>query len=75
MSVVEGTLAATGSGACWLSLVILSTKVLKVLFAAVKQRGNIFAGFDPQPGVLTEFDQILKNLDTQGAIEENMLFR
>jgi len=73
MSVVEGTLAATGSG---VAAIAGDTKYkgTEGLFAAVKQRGNIFAGFDPQPGVLTEFDQILKNLDTQGAIEENMLF-
>ena len=73
MSVVEGTLAATGSG---VAAIAGDTKYkgTEGLFAAVKQRGNIFAGFAPAAGVLTEFDQILKNLDTQGAIEENMLF-
>ncbi len=69
MSVVEGTLAAAGSGA-----LAAGKKGTEGLFAAVKSRGNIFAGFAPAAGVLTEFDQILKNLDTQGAIEENMLF-
>ena len=41
------------------------------LFAAIQERGNVQTGFTPN---LTEFDAILKNLDTQGAIEENMLF-
>jgi len=43
------------------------------LFAAIQARGNVETGFTAANG-LTEFDAILKNLDTQGAIEENMLF-
>jgi len=43
------------------------------LFAAIEDRGNVETGFTAANG-LTEFDAILKNLDTQGAIEENMLF-
>ena len=43
------------------------------LFAAITSRGNVEVGFTAAAG-LTEFDAILKNLDTQGAIEENMLF-
>ena len=43
------------------------------LFAAIQARGNVETGFTAAQG-LTEFDAILKNLDTQGAIEENMLF-
>ncbi len=43
------------------------------LFAAIQARGNIMAGFSAGTG-LSDFDQVLKNLDTQGAIEENMLF-
>ncbi len=43
------------------------------LFAAIQDRGNVETGFTAATG-LTEFDNILKNLDTQGAIEENMLF-
>ena len=43
------------------------------LFAAVTARGNIMAGFSGGTGI-SDFDQVLKNLDTQGAIEENMLF-
>lgn len=43
------------------------------LFAAINERGNVNVGFTATDG-LDDFDQILKNLDTQGAIEENMLF-
>tara|TARA_R110002074_G_scaffold117152_1_gene249038 strand:+ start:2648 stop:4108 length:1461 start_codon:yes stop_codon:yes gene_type:complete len=43
------------------------------LFAAINERGNIETGFTAANG-LAEFDNILKNLDSQGAIEENMLF-
>jgi len=43
------------------------------LFAAIEDRGNVNTGFTAAAG-LDAFDAILKNLDTQGAIEENMLF-
>ena len=43
------------------------------LFQAIQTRGNIMSGFSAGTGI-SDFDQILKNLDTQGAIEENMLF-
>ena len=43
------------------------------LFSAIQARGNVEVGFTAAAG-LDEFDAILKNLDTQGAIEENMLF-
>ena len=48
------------------------------LFAAIETRGNVYSGFAgaaaPGSGALGDFDEILKNLDKQGAIEENMLF-
>jgi len=65
MAVVEGELATNSA------LTSLSIKGTQGLFAAVKERGNIVADFS---GSLTDFDTILKNLDTQGAIEENMIF-
>ena len=73
MSVVEGTLAANGSGVAAIAGDV-KYKGTEGLFAAVKSRGNIYSGFAPAAGDLTDFDEILKNLDTQGAIEENMLF-
>ena len=66
MSVVEGELA-TGAASGF------GYKGTEGLFAAVKNRGNVNVGFTAATG-LAAFDQILKNLDTQGAIEENMLF-
>ena len=48
------------------------------LFQAIENRGNVYQGFAgaaaPGSGALGDFDEILKNLDKQGAIEENMLF-
>ena len=48
------------------------------LFDAIEDRGNIYSGFAgaaaPGSGALGDFDEILKQLDKQGAIEENMLF-
>jgi hypothetical protein len=47
------------------------------LFAAIENRGNIyndFAGTGTGTGAVADFDAILKQLDKQGAIEENMLF-
>jgi len=48
------------------------------LFAAIEDRGNVYSGFAgaaaPGSGALGDFDEILKQLDKQGAIEENMLF-
>jgi hypothetical protein len=70
MSVVEGELAsATGAG----SAAANGNKGTEGLFAAIESRGNVYTGFDASTG-LADFDTILKNLDTQGAIEENMLF-
>ena len=48
-------------------------QVQKVYLLLFRARGNVEVGFTAAAG-LDEFDAILKNLDTQGAIEENMLF-
>ena len=66
MSMVEGELNAS-------ALNPLTQPGTQGLFAAIQARGNVETGFTAAQG-LTEFDAILKNLDTQGAIEENMLF-
>jgi hypothetical protein len=75
MVVVEGELAATGSAAAASGV---NKKGTQGLFSAIQERGNTIDNFsyDPAGGVdtLADFDAILKNLDTQGAIEENMLF-
>jgi len=65
MSMIESE-KATGAAAA-------SAKGTEGLFAAIEDRGNVNVGFTAAAG-LNAFDDILKNLDTQGAIEENMLF-
>ena len=65
MAMIEGE-KATGAAAA-------SAKGTEGLFAAIDDRGNVNVGFTAAAG-LDAFDDILKNLDTQGAIEENMLF-
>jgi hypothetical protein len=68
MAVVEGELADPTSQAA-----AALYKGTQGLFAAIEERGNKSVGFSAATG-LADFDNILKNLDTQGAIEENMLF-
>ncbi len=84
MAMVEGELA---SGAGGVSFAAQSANVPSFtaaggnavahgsegLFAAISARGNVFSGFAGATGI-SDFDSVLKNLDTQGAIEENMLF-
>ena len=69
MSVIEGEKAGAGSAA-----ETAGFKGTEGLFAAIQARGNVESGFNAAAAQLTEFDNILRNLDTQGAIEENMLF-
>ena len=72
MSMVEGELAAAGSGAAG----VTGIGGTEGLFAAIEDRGHVTAGVDGNTATedLADFDEILKKLDTQGAIEENMLF-
>ena len=82
MSMVEGELAAAGGGFTANGAAVPGFTAAagasvahgsQGLFAAIQARGNIMAGFSGGTGI-GDFDQVLKNLDTQGAIEENMLF-
>jgi len=68
MSVIEGELKGATS--------TVSVKGTQGLFSAIDERGNTVTGFTAANAgdQLATFDNILKNLDTQGAIEENMLF-
>jgi hypothetical protein len=72
MSMVEGELAAANSGASTVTGIGGS----EGLFAAIEDRGHVTAGVDGNTAAedLADFDEILKKLDTQGAIEENMIF-
>jgi len=64
---------AVGGGA-----ITSNVKGSEGLFEAIEARGNVYSGFAgaaaPGSGALGDFDEILKQLDKQGAIEENMLF-
>ena len=70
MAVIEGE-TATNSG-----LTAAGIEGTEGLFAAIKDRGHYTAGVDGSSAAedLSDFDEILKKLDKQGAIEENVLF-
>ena len=83
MAMVEGELATgTGilaaAGDTLFNATSAPVKGTQGLFSAIEDRGlvwNDFAGAAaPGAGALGDFDAILKQLDKQGAIEENMLF-
>jgi len=82
MAMVEGELMTNGDQAFGGAGAVAGTqqgiKGTEGLFAAIESRGNVYSGFAgaaaPGSGALGDFDEILKNLDKQGAIEENMLF-
>ena len=80
MSMVEGEQAIAGDGFTaqvanvpGFATAGINAHGTQGLFAAIQARGNVFTGFSAGTGI-SDFDQVLKNLDTQGAIEENMLF-
>ena len=83
MAMVEGELAAAGSGFVAQQALVpgftaagagaINAHGTEGLFAAITARGNVMTGYSGATGI-SDFDQVLKNLDTQGAIEENMLF-
>jgi len=83
MAMVESELAAAAAGQNFAASVAnipggfntagITAHGSQGLFAAIQARGNIMSGFSGGSGI-SDFDQVLKNLDTQGAIEENMLF-
>jgi len=81
MAMVEGELASGAGGVSFAAQAAnvpgfsatINAHGSQGLFAAITARGNVFSGFAGATGI-SDFDQVLKNLDTQGAIEENMLF-
>jgi len=90
MTCVEGVKAAAGSGVTAADYTGGATQFTsdgttgvapigtQGLFDAIETRGNVWQNFAgaaaPGAGALGDFDAILKQLDKQGAIEENMLF-
>ena len=81
MAMVEGELASGAGGVSFAAQAAnvpgfsatINAHGSEGLFAAISARGNVFSGFAGATGI-SDFDSVLKNLDTQGAIEENMLF-
>ena len=72
MTCIEGELTATSAGTTTPLGAISGTEGL---FAAVENRGNVTTGgFGSATDALGTFDLILKRFDSQGAIEENMMF-
>jgi len=78
MALVEGEKVPTGYTPNMPNQTTVKLKGTEGLFAAIEERGNVYQGFAgaaaPGSGAMGDFDEILKNLDKQGAIEENMLF-
>ena len=83
MAMVEGELNTNAADATGTVGAILGANSgTEGLFAAITARGNVYQNYANGSGTsgagqrsaLGDFDEILKNLDKQGAIEENMLF-
>ena len=71
MAMVEAEKGGSGAGSAGAAVF----DGMEGLFAAIESRGIQYSGtdFDGAAG-LSEFDDLLAELDKQGAIEENMLF-
>jgi len=67
MTMIEAEKAATSSGVLGLTGNLKGTEGL---FAAITERGNITT----ELAALVDFDNVLKEFDKNGAIEENMMF-
>jgi hypothetical protein len=71
MSMIEAVPAETASGAIATTGAV-GNKGSEGMFYVIGNRGNVFSGGNPT--ALSDFDEIIKRLDKQGAIEENVLF-
>jgi len=78
MAMVEGELSVAATGGISVDNSTTNIGGTQGLFAALETRGNVWQGFAgaaaPGAGALADFDAVLAQLDSQGAIEENMLF-
>jgi hypothetical protein len=70
MSMIEAVPAEADSGAK--ATTSVGNKGSEGMFYVIGNRGNVFSGGNPT--ALSDFDEIIKRLDKQGAIEENVLF-
>ena len=64
---VPADVAGAGSGAA-----TAGYKGSEGIFYSVEDRGNVWAGGNPS--ALADFDNIIRRLDKQGSIEENVIF-
>jgi hypothetical protein len=86
MSLMEGELSSSNATTAFNTATssAFSLKGTQGMFSAIETRGNVYQNFASGESTLSnaganrssleDFDEILKNLDKQGAIEENMLF-
>ncbi len=72
MTCIEGELTADGAGTATDLGALSGTQGL---FAAIEERGNVMTGgYDNGADALGSMDLMLKRFDSQGAIEENIMF-
>jgi hypothetical protein len=81
MSMIEGVVAEdasgalnnfTGAGAYPVGTGLANNVGTEGMFEAIESRGNVWAG--GYPTTLAAFDTIIKRLDKQGSIQENVIF-
>ncbi len=70
-SMIEAVPAETGSGAIAAGGAV-GNKGTEGIFYTVESRGNVWSGGNPS--TLANFDDIIRRLDKQGSIEENVIF-
>jgi len=75
MTCIEGELNVNAAAVPGPGVALGALSGTEGLFAAVENRGNVTTGgFGSASDALATFDLILKRFDSQGAIEENMMF-
>ena len=75
MTCIEGELNANGSTAGTTGASLGAISGTQGLFAAIEARGNVMTGgYNSAADALGSMDLMLKRFDSQGAIEENMMF-
>jgi len=75
MTCIEGELNANGSTAGTTGASLGAISGTQGLFAAIEARGNVMTGgYGSAADALGSMDLMLKRFDSQGAIEENMMF-
>ena len=75
MTCIEGELNANGSTTGTTGAVLGAISGTQGLFSAIETRGNVITdGYANAADALGSMDVMLKRFDSQGAIEENMMF-